>query len=108
VREGGVVIYDTSVIETRPDALPDGVRVVGVPFTAVAKDLGSVLVKSVVALGALQGVTRIFPKATFLAAIRDALRGKGAMVALDEQAFERGVEQTAALEVSPADEWKAS
>jgi Pyruvate/2-oxoacid:ferredoxin oxidoreductase gamma subunit len=97
VRPGGVVIYDSSVIGAMPDTLAAGVRVVGVPFAEVAKDLGSVLVKNVVALGALQGVTQILPKATFLAAIRDALSGKRAMVTLNEQAFERGADLAAEL-----------
>jgi Pyruvate/2-oxoacid:ferredoxin oxidoreductase gamma subunit len=56
-----------------------------------------VLVKNVVALGALQGVTQIFPKETFIAAIRAALSGKRAMVALNEQAFERGADLSAQL-----------
>ena len=90
VRPGVIVIYDSSVIGAMPDALADGVRVIGVPFAEVAKGLGSVLVKNVVALGALQGVTQIFPKETFLAAIPTALSGKRAMVALNEQAFEQG------------------
>ncbi len=97
VRPGGIVIYDSSVIGAMPDTLADGVRVVGVPFAEVAKDLGSVLVKNVVALGALQGVTQIFPQETFLAAIRTALSGKRAMVALNEQAFERGAALSAEL-----------
>jgi Pyruvate/2-oxoacid:ferredoxin oxidoreductase gamma subunit len=97
VRAGGVVIYDCSVIGAMPDTLADGVRVVGVPFAEVAKELGSVLVKNVVALGALQGVTEIFPKDTFLAAIRGAVSGKRAMVAINEQAFERGAQLAAEL-----------
>lgn len=92
VRPGGIVLYDSSVVGAAPETLADGVRVIGVPFAEVAKDLGSVLVKSVVALGVLQGVTELFPKATFLAAIHAALSGKRAMVEVNEQAFERGVE----------------
>ncbi|HEX9260824.1 MAG TPA: 2-oxoacid:acceptor oxidoreductase family protein [Acidimicrobiales bacterium] len=92
VRPGGVLIYDSSVIGAVPDTLADGVRVVPVPFAEVAKALGSGLVKSVVALGAVQAVTRMFPKETFLAAIRGGLSGKRADVALNEQAFERGAE----------------
>ena len=56
---------------------------------------GSVLVKNVVALGALQGVTQMFPKETFLAALRGALSGKRALAALNEQAFERGASLSA-------------
>ena len=92
VRPGGTIIYDSSVIGAVPDTVADGVRLVGVPFAQVAKELGSALVKNVVALGALQGITEIFPKETFLAAIRAALSGKRAMVAVNEQAFERGAE----------------
>jgi 2-oxoisovalerate ferredoxin oxidoreductase beta subunit len=95
VRPGGIVIYDGSVIAEVPESLADGVRMVGVPFTEVAKDLGSVQVKNVVALGALQGVTRLFPKDTFLAAMRTALSGKRAVVDINEQAFERGAQLSA-------------
>jgi Pyruvate/2-oxoacid:ferredoxin oxidoreductase gamma subunit len=95
VRPGGIVIYDSSVIGTVPDTLAADVRVVGVPFTEAAKGLGSVLVKNVVALGALQGVTQMFPKETFLAAIRTALDDRRAMVALNEQAFARGASLSA-------------
>ena len=101
MRPGGTIIYDSSVIGAMPDTLTatfaGGVRVVGVPFAEVAKDVGSALVKNVVALGALQGVTQIFPKETFLAAIRTALSGKRAIVALNEQAFERGANLAAEL-----------
>jgi Pyruvate/2-oxoacid:ferredoxin oxidoreductase gamma subunit len=97
VRPGGIVIYDSSVIVELPGGLAEGIRVVGVPFADVANELGSVLIKNVVALGALQGVTQLFPKETFLAAIRLALSGKRAMVALNEQAFERGATLAAEL-----------
>ena len=91
VRSGGVVLYDSSVVAEVPATMPDGVRVIGVPFTEVAKELGSVVVKNIVALGALQGVTQMFPKETFLAAIRASLSGHRAMLALDVQAFDRGM-----------------
>jgi 2-oxoisovalerate ferredoxin oxidoreductase beta subunit len=61
-----------------------------VPFTTIAKDLGKVVVKNVVALGALQEATNLFPKDTFLTAIRAALKEKCAMIPLNEQAFEWG------------------
>jgi 2-oxoisovalerate ferredoxin oxidoreductase beta subunit len=92
VRPGGVVIYDSSVIGAVPDTLADGVRVVGVPFTDVAKDLGAPVVKNVVALGALQGVTQLFPRETFLAAIRAAVGNKSDLAAVNEQAFARGAD----------------
>jgi len=48
------------------------------------------VVKNVVALGALQEATQIFPKETFLTAIRQALKEKCAMIPLNEQAFAWG------------------
>jgi len=61
-----------------------------VPFTAVAKDLGSPVVKNVVALGALQGATKVFPEGTFLTAICAALKDKCAMIPINEEAFRVG------------------
>jgi Pyruvate/2-oxoacid:ferredoxin oxidoreductase gamma subunit len=90
VQPGGMVVYDSSVISARPEGLAAGVRTVPVPMTSVANDLGSPLVKNVVALGALQGATRLFPTETFLTAVRGALKEKCAMIALNEAAFEAG------------------
>jgi 2-oxoisovalerate ferredoxin oxidoreductase beta subunit len=89
VPEGGVVVYDRSVISEVPPLRP-GVRVVGVPFAQVAADLGKIIVKNIVALGAVQEATGLFPKETFLSAIRQALSHKCALIPLNEQAFEWG------------------
>jgi Pyruvate/2-oxoacid:ferredoxin oxidoreductase gamma subunit len=61
-----------------------------VPFTAIAIDLGQPIVKNVVALGALHASTQLLPAETLLAALRQMLHGKGAAVALNEEAFRRG------------------
>jgi 2-oxoisovalerate ferredoxin oxidoreductase beta subunit len=90
VRPGGLVIYDSSVISGRLDGLAAGVRAVAVPFTGVATELGAALVKNVVALGALQGATKVFPQKTFLTAIRATLKQKCAMIPINEEAFELG------------------
>jgi 2-oxoisovalerate ferredoxin oxidoreductase beta subunit len=96
VQPGGTVLYDSSVIAEVPP-LPHGVKVVGVPFTRIAAELGKPVVKNVVALGALQEATRLFPKETFLTVIRQALREKSALIPLNETAFERGAEAARAL-----------
>jgi 2-oxoisovalerate ferredoxin oxidoreductase beta subunit len=95
VRPGGIVVYDSSVIGSLPDALAEGVRAVAVPFTAVAKDLGNLVVKNIVALGALQGATKIFPEETFLTAICAALKDKCAMIPVNEEAFRVGAKLAA-------------
>lgn len=94
VHEGGVVIYDSSVVKELPP-LPPGVKSVGVPFTRIAADLGKTIVKNIVALGALQESTRLFPRETFLTSVRQALADKCALIPLNEEAFARGMQQAA-------------
>ncbi len=87
---GGTIVYDSSVIHDVPK-VADGVKVVGVPFTEIAVDLGKAMVKNVVALGALCASTRIFPEETFKTALRQALKDKCALIPLNEEAFAWGV-----------------
>jgi 2-oxoisovalerate ferredoxin oxidoreductase beta subunit len=94
VPEGGVVVYDSSVIHELP-ALAAGVKAVGAPFTRIAADLGKIIVKNIVALGAVQEATRLFPPDTFLTAIRQALAEKCALIPLNEEAFAWGAKAAA-------------
>jgi 2-oxoisovalerate ferredoxin oxidoreductase beta subunit len=90
VRPGGIVVYDSSVIP-EPPALDPSLRVVGVPFTRIAVDLGSPRVKNIVALGALQAATRLAPPDSFRAAIGEALKSQCALLPLNEEAFAAGI-----------------
>jgi 2-oxoisovalerate ferredoxin oxidoreductase beta subunit len=94
VPEGGVVVYDSSVVAALP-ALRPGVKAVGVPFTQIAAELGKIIVKNIVALGALAEATRLFPQETFLTAVRQALSDKCALIPLNEEAFARGRQKAA-------------
>ncbi len=89
VVKGGTIIYDSGIITDAPKF--DGVKMFGVPFAEIANDLGKVIVKNIVALGALQAATDIFPAETMLTAIRMTLKDKCALIPLNEQAFEWGV-----------------
>jgi 2-oxoisovalerate ferredoxin oxidoreductase beta subunit len=89
VRPGGTIIYDNSVIEA-PPAMPAGVSACAVPLTRIAADLGKPVVKNIVALGALQAATGLYPTDTFLTAVRQALKDKCALIPLNEQAFAWG------------------
>jgi 2-oxoisovalerate ferredoxin oxidoreductase beta subunit len=90
VKPGGTILYDTSVVPV-PPTLPAGVRVVGIPCSEIAASVGRVMVKNVVALGALVGVTGLLPTATLLGAVRDALREKPALLEMNERAFAAGM-----------------
>jgi 2-oxoisovalerate ferredoxin oxidoreductase beta subunit len=89
VAPGGTIVYDSSVI-LDPPAPPVGVKAYGVPFTEIAVGLGKKVVKNIVALGAVQAATQIFPKETFLDAVREALKEKAALIPMNEKAFEIG------------------
>ncbi|HSN68964.1 MAG TPA: 2-oxoacid:acceptor oxidoreductase family protein, partial [Thermoanaerobaculia bacterium] len=90
VVSGGTIVYDSSVI-LDPPAPPPGVRAYGVPFTEIAIGLGKKVVKNIVALGAVQAATQLFPKETFLGAIREALKEKASLIPMNERAFEIGM-----------------
>lgn len=90
VVSGGTIVYDSSVIDALPQLDPT-VKVVAVPASQIALDLGKAMVKNVVAIGALQAATGLLPPKTFLAAIHQALHGKSALIPVNEEAFARGI-----------------
>jgi Pyruvate/2-oxoacid:ferredoxin oxidoreductase gamma subunit len=98
VARGGVALWDASVVQEPPPLGPD-VRGVAVPCSEIAHALGMPVAKNVVALGALQAATGIFPPETYLAAIRHALHGKEKLVATNEEAFRRGMRAAAGASV---------
>lgn len=97
VPEGGTVVYDSTVITEVPK-LAKGVRVVPVPCTGTALELGKAVVKNMVALGAVCGSTRILPEESFLAVVRKSLKADCAMMELNAEAFRRGMAAASAGE----------
>ncbi|MCA9735590.1 MAG: 2-oxoacid:acceptor oxidoreductase family protein [Deferribacteres bacterium] len=89
VQNNGIIIYDSSVISSIPK-LDESIKIVGVPMTLIARELGNAVVKNIVALGALQEATELLPEDSILTAIRIALRDKGELIPLNEQAFKKG------------------
>jgi 2-oxoisovalerate ferredoxin oxidoreductase beta subunit len=89
VVNNGFVIYDSSVAKEAPKFDPS-VKVIGVPFTEIAAGLGKLVVKNIVSLGVLAAATDIFPRDTFITAIKQALKEKASLIPLNEQAFDQG------------------
>jgi 2-oxoisovalerate ferredoxin oxidoreductase beta subunit len=89
VREGGIVVYDSSVISELP-ALAARVKVVGVPATEIAVGLGKAVAKNMVLLGALVAVTDVLPEESVLATVARSLRADCAMLELNVEAFKAG------------------
>ena len=90
VRPNGTLIYDTSMIQ-KPPQVAEGVRVIGVPCAAIAQSLGSVVVKNIVALGALQEACKLLEEDSFLTVLRKSLARKAALVPVNDEAFRWGV-----------------
>jgi len=89
VHAGGTVIYDSSVISVVPE-FRAGVKVYPVPCADIARQLGAVVVKNIVALGALQAATGVLHDDAFLTALRLALASKGSMLEVNEAAYRAG------------------
>jgi 2-oxoisovalerate ferredoxin oxidoreductase beta subunit len=92
VKKGGTIVYDNSIIKTVPAGIDPSVKVVGAPFTETAVELGKAVVKNIVALGALQAATGLFPEATVIDAVRQMLKDKSALIPLNEKAYTAGIE----------------
>ncbi|HSM14677.1 MAG TPA: 2-oxoacid:acceptor oxidoreductase family protein [Thermoanaerobaculia bacterium] len=95
VPAGGIVLYDSAMVETLPE-MAEGVRAIGVPFSTLASELGRPLIKNVVALGAFQAATGVFPEESLLEAMRETLAKRPELLPLNEQAFRKGIEAVAA------------
>ncbi len=100
VPEGGVILYDSTIITT-PPPLPAGRRVLPVPLTRLAAELGRPMVKNVVALGALQAALHPLPDGSILATLHHVLKDKPALLPLNEAAFAAGRRAVEAL-LTPA------
>jgi Pyruvate/2-oxoacid:ferredoxin oxidoreductase gamma subunit len=90
VAPGGVVVYDRSVVAV-PPRLDPSVRLVPADCASTAVALGKPQVKNIVALGALQAATGLFPVETLREVIRQVLKDKPDLIAVNESALARGV-----------------
>jgi 2-oxoisovalerate ferredoxin oxidoreductase beta subunit len=89
VQPGGTIIYDSTVVNPI-EGLDSGIQQIGVPCSQIARDLGKGMVKNVVAIGAMSAATALFPRETFLASLREALKSRCALIPLNEEAFQWG------------------
>ncbi len=89
IQQGGIALYDSSAIP-QPPTLHESITMLGVACSEIARELGKPMIKNMVALGALQAATQVFPAESFLAVLRKALQHNCAMLELNIGAFGRG------------------
>jgi 2-oxoglutarate ferredoxin oxidoreductase subunit gamma len=89
VQEGGVLVYNSSLISNPPQRTD--IHYVPVPATDLATELGNVNVANMVAVGALISVTKVLPLDTLCQALRDHLpENKRSFLPVNEQALKQG------------------
>jgi 2-oxoglutarate ferredoxin oxidoreductase subunit gamma len=91
VKEGGVLVFNSSLILATP--VRSDIAYVSVPANDIASGLGNVRMANMVALGALVAVTSMLPLETVAQALRDHLpESKRTMLKPNLQALQRGAE----------------
>ncbi|NLJ59324.1 MAG: 2-oxoacid:ferredoxin oxidoreductase subunit gamma [Firmicutes bacterium] len=91
VRRGGLIIYNSSLIELPPERTD--VRVLAVPANKIANELGDLRIANMVALGAYLATTRVVGSDTVLDAMKKVLpERRHNLIPLNRQALARGIE----------------
>jgi 2-oxoisovalerate ferredoxin oxidoreductase beta subunit len=89
VPPGGLILYNSTLIENGPDR--DDVEVLGVPATRLADGIGDAKVANLVMLGAYLGYTGLFREEDVDAALEAVIK-RTDMLELDRKAVARGFE----------------
>lgn len=89
VAPGGLIIYDTALVPNPPKR--KDVKVLGLPATTIADELGNTRIANMVVLGAYVGYSRILPKEVVFSALPALIKRKN-LLPLNEQAVEKGME----------------
>ena len=91
VKKGGLIIYNSSLVESPPERTD--VRVLAVPANKVANELGDLRIANMVALGAYLATTRVVGCDTVLDAMKRVLpERRHNLIPLNRQALARGIE----------------
>lgn len=94
VKEGGLLVYNSSLISSTPTR--SDIRYIPVPANDIAAELGNVKMANMATLGALTAATGVLPLETVIQALRDHLpESKRKMLEPNVQALQRGAELAA-------------
>jgi len=88
VKPGGIVIANKSLISG--SARRKDVKLVNIPMTALASALGSTKCANMIAIGAIANRSKTILLKNVLSALKEALKDKEDLLALNKKALERG------------------
>ncbi|MHB2149296.1 2-oxoacid:acceptor oxidoreductase family protein [Calditrichota bacterium LG25] len=87
VQPGGVIIYDSSLIDITPSRTD--VEVLPIPATKMADELGNTRIANMVVLGAIAGYTNFFDLDTLFETLKAAIKRKK-LIEINRKAVETG------------------
>ncbi|MFA5146573.1 MAG: 2-oxoacid:acceptor oxidoreductase family protein [Candidatus Omnitrophota bacterium] len=88
VRDGGMVIVNTSLVGHFPKR--KGITTVNIPLLEMASKLGDARCANMIALGALLKRLKVLPLKDAVAALKEILKGKEELFAMNKKAIEKG------------------
>lgn len=95
VASGGVILYNSSLIDRKPGR--NDVRIIAVPCNEIAAELGNARVANMVMLGAYNAVAKLLPMESLIEALRETLgKEKEKLIPLNQKAMEAGAKCTEA------------
>jgi 2-oxoglutarate ferredoxin oxidoreductase subunit gamma len=89
VVDDGIIIVDSSIVETRPDA--KRLKAIVLPASEIADEVGTPKIANVVVLGALVAATDAFPTEFVESTLRAVIKKRN-LIEMNAQAFRRGFE----------------
>lgn len=90
IKKGGTMLANSSMVNSRYSC--DDIKVYYIPVVELAKQLGNPLVSNIIMLGAYIGVSTIVDKDIVLNVIKKNLESKPALIDINVQAFNKGLE----------------
>lgn len=91
VKPGGMLIYNSSLIDVKPNRTD--VKVVAIPANDLADELGNSRVANMIVTGAILGATNVVDIETVMKVLTKTMTGKkAALLPLNRQALEKGIE----------------
>ena len=89
VKPGGLIIYDSSLIDSPPAR--EDVTILGIPATKLADELGNTRVANMVTVGAFLEITGLLEKESVIKAMPSFIT-RERLISLNEKALEKGME----------------
>jgi len=90
VKPGGIIFYNTSMIDRKPER--NDIEAVGIPFSDIADEIGSLKIANMVAFGAVAAKTNLFEKDIVMDALDESVKNKK-FLQMNMDAIERGMKE---------------